>query len=205
MNPIAELTRVKASCPSVREPASNYAQANAAFFIALMGMTHPPLARHSRHVAELVRAFARHLRMTETLQEELYTVALFHDIGLLRKYAVDSSDLVMKEPTFILDESDQGHAAEGARLVGLLPEFSRGANWIRHHHERYDGGGYPGGLRANSIPLGSRIITIADIFDRICFERGESEAGAIKLMFTESGGAFDPQLVESFAIFTSCE
>ncbi len=188
----------------VREPMSTYVQANAAFFVALMGIAHPPLARHSRQVGELVRSFARFLRMTEILQEELFTVALFHDLGLLKVDGPARSLVTLPERHYCLDESDQGHAEAGASLIGLLPGISRNSRWIKHHHERYDGGGYPDGLHANSIPLGARIIAIADVYDQRCFEQGESTEKAIAYLFTESGRAFDPQLVESFAIFSAC-
>ncbi|MEI6386608.1 MAG: HD domain-containing phosphohydrolase [Spirochaetota bacterium] len=188
----------------VREPMSTYVQANAAFFVALIGIAHPPLARHSRQVGELVRSFARFLRMTENLQEELFTVALFHDLGLLKMDAAVHSTVAMTERHYCLDESDHGHAEAGASLIGLLPGISRNSRWIRHHHERYDGSGYPDGLHANSIPLGARIIAIADVYDQRCFERGESTEEAIGFLFTESGRSLDPQLVESFAIFSAC-
>ena len=183
------------------EPLSNLAQANTAFFIALVDLACPALARHSRQVAALVRAFAIYLHMTETMREDLYRASLFHDIGLLNSKTDTGSTAIAAGCGLQSDENDRDHVVEGARLVKLLPDFSRGTTWIRHHHERYDGRGFPFGMPANSIPLGSRIIRIADVFDQRYFELGENREEAAGHLLSEAGGAFDPQLVEKFAAF----
>ena len=183
----------------------SHMQADAAFFVALLGRVEPSLALHSLRVAELVRGFVRHILMTEALQDEFHAIALFHDIGRLGSQGQALLGSPGTGEAVDGGEEDRAHPAEGARLIRLLPDLSRGAVWIQHHHERFDGKGFPAGLRENSIPLGSRILSIPEAYDGALFAVGGSPEAALELVRAGAGRLFDPQLADEFVKFMGPE
>ncbi len=172
-------------------------QANSAFAISLLGLVSPSIARHCRHVAELARHFSSQLMIAEPLRLEIFRTALLHDIGLLATLPME--DIQRATSCLYLDGSDDDHAEFGAQLVSLFPDCTRASEWIRHHHERYDGTGYPDSLRGTRIPLGSRIISVADSWDCFLFAEGLAPAEALTKLEELAGSVLDPQLVEAFA------
>jgi diguanylate cyclase (GGDEF)-like protein/putative nucleotidyltransferase with HDIG domain len=130
---------------------------------------------------------------------ELRTAALLHDVGKAR-----IPDSVLSKPAKLTREEMEivkGHSLEGARLVGRVAEFRKLVPAVKHHHERYDGTGYPSGLSGNDIPLHSRIISIADAYDTMVHHRVYSEIMSSKEALDEitkcSGAQFDPGLVSA--------
>jgi len=95
----------------------------------------------------------------------------------------------------------QEHAIAGARIVAALGDDELTAI-VRHHHERFDGGGYPAGLRGGEIPIGARIVAVADTFDALTsprpYREAFSPATAIELLEDESGCTLDPEVVAAF-------
>ena len=126
-------------------------------------------AGHSRRVQEIALAIGRELNLSSIELELLGHAALFHDIG---KLAVP--DAILLKPASLTDEEwalMTKHAAEGASIINRLGFLNDAVPAIRHHHERWDGTGYPDGLVGEEIPLGARIIHVADAFDSMLSTR----------------------------------
>jgi putative nucleotidyltransferase with HDIG domain len=156
-------------------------------------------AGHSRRVQQLALAIGRELGLTHAGLEVLGHAALFHDIG---KLAIP--DTVLLKPSRLSD-SEWGlmrrHASEGARIIDRLGFLKDAVPAIRHHHERYDGRGYPDGLAGEDIPLGARIIHVADALDSMLTSRIYREARPAHEVLEElaggSGTQFCPRCVEA--------
>ncbi|HKP17690.1 MAG TPA: diguanylate cyclase [Gaiellaceae bacterium] len=126
-------------------------------------------AGHSRRVQDLALAIGRELALSEPELDLLGHAALFHDIG---KLAIP--DAILMKPARLDTEEwrlMRGHADEGARIIDRLGFLADAVPAIRHHHERFDGCGYPDRLRGEEIPLGARIIHVADALDSMLTSR----------------------------------
>ena len=126
-------------------------------------------AGHSRRVQQLALAIGRELGLSQAELDLLGHAALFHDIG---KLAVP--DAILLKPAVLTDDEwalMQRHADEGARIIDRLGFLNDAVPAIRHHHERFDGAGYPDGLKGEEIPLGARIIHVADALDSMLTTR----------------------------------
>jgi diguanylate cyclase (GGDEF)-like protein/putative nucleotidyltransferase with HDIG domain len=126
-------------------------------------------AGHSRRVQSLALAVGREFGLSAPELDVLGSAALFHDIG---KLAVPDS-ILLKPATLTAEEweSMQTHADEGARIIARLGFLRAAVPAIRHHHENWDGSGYPSGLVAEEIPLGARIIHVVDAVDTMLSSR----------------------------------
>jgi HD-GYP domain-containing protein (c-di-GMP phosphodiesterase class II) len=130
---------------------------------------------------------------------DLGYAARLHDIG-----KVGVPDLVLHKPGPLNDaerELIKGHSVWGADLVGRIPGLEDVARIVRHHHERYDGDGYPDGLAGRDIPLSSRILTVADAYVAMTEDRPYRQARPrfeVDHEFRDCAGAqFDPYVVEA--------
>ena len=126
-------------------------------------------AGHSRRVQQLALAIGRELGLSQAELDLLGHAALFHDIG---KLAVP--DAILLKPSSLTDDEwslMQRHSDEGARIIDRLGFLHDAVPAIRHHHERFDGTGYPEGLAGEDIPLGARIIHVADALDSMLTTR----------------------------------
>jgi diguanylate cyclase (GGDEF)-like protein/putative nucleotidyltransferase with HDIG domain len=126
-------------------------------------------AGHSRRVQQLALAIGRELGLSQVELDLLGHAALFHDIG---KLAVP--DAILLKPAVLTEEEwalMQRHSDEGARIIDRLGFLNDAVPAIRHHHERFDGTGYPDGLKGEEIPLGARIIHVADALDSMLTTR----------------------------------
>jgi diguanylate cyclase (GGDEF)-like protein/putative nucleotidyltransferase with HDIG domain len=126
-------------------------------------------AGHSRRVQQLALAIGRELGLSQAELDLLGHAALFHDIG---KLAIPDA-ILLKPASLTAEEWDlmQRHADEGARIIDRLGFLNDAVPAIRHHHERYDGTGYPDRLEGEDIPLGARIIHVADALDSMLTTR----------------------------------
>jgi diguanylate cyclase (GGDEF)-like protein/putative nucleotidyltransferase with HDIG domain len=155
---------------------------------------------HIRRVQVYAIGLARALGMSEHDVRGVKTAALLHDIG---KLAVPEH--ILAKPGPLTPEEFQKvriHPQVGAGIISGVPFPYPVAPLILSHHERWDGRGYPAGLRENDIPLGARVLAIVDYFDALTSERPYHQAmsveGAIALLQQESGKALDPHIVETF-------
>jgi putative nucleotidyltransferase with HDIG domain len=160
----------------------------------------PYTSGHSLRVSEYARSMARDLGLSSKQVDQIESAALLHDVG---KIYEEFAPLLRKEGKLTPDERMlmQRHPARSAELAATIGEF-RGsvALAIRHHHENYDGSGYPDGIARESIPLASRIIMIADTMDAMTTDRPYRKALTFERVLEElrkfSGKQFDPKLVD---------
>jgi putative two-component system response regulator len=138
--------------------------------------------------------------ITGQFVEEIHTFAALHDIG---KVGID--DAILKKPGKLTPEEFEKikqHSVLGGKILQDVPTMEMAANIAMYHHEKYNGFGYPQGLKATAIPLESRIVALADVYDALRSRRpykdGWTHEAAFKLITTESGQHFDPILTNLF-------
>src|SRR5438477_7420284 len=155
---------------------------------------------HIRRVQVYAAGLARALGMPENEIQGVKTAALLHDIG---KLAVPEH--ILSKPGPLTQEEFQKiriHPQVGAEIISGVPFPYPVAPLIMSHHERWDGKGYPGGLKAEEIPLGARILSVVDYFDALMSERPYHKPmtfdAAMGLLHQESGKALDPRVVQTF-------
>jgi len=154
---------------------------------------------HSRRVARHAQTIARALHLPPEQVERIRRAALVHDIG-----KIYTPREILDKPARLTDEEFaivKRHPADGADLLAHLGEPEVVAI-VRHHHERLDGGGYPDGLRGTEIPLGARIIAVADTFDALTstrsYRRSTSHKQALAILAAEAGTQLDAGAVAAF-------
>ncbi len=155
---------------------------------------------HAERLEKLVVAVAQHLGFPEQKLHDLRLLAGFHDIG-----KVGISDSILFKPGPLSREETakmRQHCEIGYRIAMSAPDLVPIADWIHHHHEWWNGQGYPVGLKGEVIPLECRILAIADAYDAIVSERPYKKARthgyAVEELRRSAGTQFDPKLVEQF-------
>ena len=157
---------------------------------------------HSVRVAKIACIIAKSLNCNNNLINRIFVAALMHDIGkiFIPKYILNKPGLLTnKERTII-----QTHTILGNILLSHFAEFSNIKHIVLHHHEQYDGQGYPCGLKKEEIPLESRIIMVADTFDAVTSHRAYHSAISVEKAISEINRQiyvmFDPNVVEHLNI-----
>jgi putative nucleotidyltransferase with HDIG domain len=154
---------------------------------------------HSRRVARHAATMARRMGLPQDEVAKIRSAAAIHDVG-----KVKTPGEVLAKPGGLTDGEFaviKRHPVDGAEMVAELedPELTE---MVLHHHERLDGGGYPAGLSGDRIPLGSRIIAVADTFDAITSARpyrpAKAHKKALDVLRAETGSQLDPDAVEAF-------
>jgi len=160
----------------------------------------PYMRGHSDRVRKWSRKIAEKLEFSEKNLESLEFGALLHDIGM-----IPIKDEILQKPDRLSPEEYQyiqEHALIGTKIVEGVSFFKDKISMIRHHHERFDGSGYPDGLVGESIPLEARIISIADAFDAMTssrpYRRAMSREDALAELEKAKGKQFDPKILEIF-------
>jgi hypothetical protein len=160
----------------------------------------PYTSGHSLRVSEMSRAIAVELGLPAREIEQVETAALLHDVGKIHE---EFAPLLRKEARLTPEETAlmQTHSIKSADLVGIISKF-RGfiQDSVRHHHERWDGQGYPDGLSGKAIPLAARIILISDTIDAMTTDRPYRKRLSLDVVIAElqkcKGTQFDASLVE---------
>lgn len=154
---------------------------------------------HSVTVSNLAHDLAQALNMTNKEIAVITKAALIHDIG---KATIPEDVLNQEELTDSNYEIIRKHAAIGAEIAENIQGLQETALLVRHHHERYDGRGYPDGLMGEAIPFGSRVIAVIDAFDAMTTGRSvlgrRDVESAIAILQLEKGRQFDPKIVNDF-------
>jgi len=155
---------------------------------------------HLDKVALYVEKMADKLKLDEDSRKTLIGGALLHDLG-----KVGISDNILKKTDKLTPEEYEimkHHSVIGENILRPLKSMQKLSDLVRHHHEHYDGTGYPDGLKGEKIPLLARILTIADIYDAITrdrpYRKASSQKEAVEMIKSYSGNKLDPRLVEIF-------
>lgn len=160
-------------------------------------------ARHAEHVAELMAGLAAYLDFAPEQLHLAYMVGLMHDVG-----KIHTPEYILNKPGRLTDEElavMKQHAQDGAELLGKIEGMEPVVEIIRHHHERWDGNGYPKGLKQEDIPPYSRMLSLCDAFDAMTSLRCYRSPICLKACLAEitscSGVQFDPELCRHFTEF----
>jgi diguanylate cyclase (GGDEF)-like protein len=157
-------------------------------------------ASHARWIADLAVEVGRELELPEGVLRDVRYGAIFHDIG---KIAVP--DAILNKPGPLTEEEFEiikRHSVVGEQILAPVPFLSEVRRIVRHDHERWDGTGYPDGLRGPRIPIGARIVFVVDAYHAMVSDRpyrkAMPEAEARERLKAEAGTQFDPNVVEAF-------
>jgi putative nucleotidyltransferase with HDIG domain len=160
---------------------------------------------HADRVATLAVEIARAMGWSEEDVELIKYIGLLHDIG-----KIGIEDRILNKPgKYTEDEYAQmkRHSRIGAEIIEDIKLLGKGAKWVEHHHEWYNGRGYPDGLEGEEIPEGARILAVADAFDAMTSDRPYKRARTIEEARREvrefQETQFDPEIVEAFLQVTA--
>ncbi len=160
----------------------------------------PTAYTHSRYFTRLVCSIGEEMRLDEKAIQSLKFASLLHDAGkadIPLEILTKSSKLTSQEFNIV-----QKHPLKGAQILRHLEAIRPAIPIILHHHEKYNGTGYPSRLKKGKIPLGARIMAVADAFDAMVYGRPYRErvsiTDATKEIVRKSGTQFDPLVVEAF-------
>jgi HD-GYP domain-containing protein (c-di-GMP phosphodiesterase class II) len=155
---------------------------------------------HSERVMNIASRIATEMGLSESFVEQIRIAGLLHDIG-----KIGILEALLEKPEKFTDEDFPPmrlHPEKGVAILSPIRQLQEVLPAIFHHHERYDGGGYPDGLKGEDIPLQARIIAVADAFDAMVadrpYKKGFSAEKALQLIRTGAGSQFDPAVVECF-------
>jgi HD-GYP domain-containing protein (c-di-GMP phosphodiesterase class II) len=163
----------------------------------------PWQAGHGRRTAAISLLIGRAVGLTPDELHRLKLAALLHDIGILMlpAHLIKGKDPLKPESYVAI----QNHSRLGATLLEPFSFLKEASILIAHHHERWDGSGYPYGIRGRFIPLGSRILSIADAFDAIRIPEVSNRVVrnkiALRIIRVAAGTQFDPELVDALWLF----
>jgi putative nucleotidyltransferase with HDIG domain len=156
---------------------------------------------HSRRVARVSVAICAELGMAKERVRNVELASFLHDVG-----KIGTPESILQKPGSLLPEEYEKikeHPAKGAEILSTIAEFREIVTWIRHHHEWYDGKGYPDRIAAEEIPIEARVITIADAFDAMTSDRpyrkGMPSDTVLKIMEQFARVQFDPSILTAFA------
>lgn len=169
-------------------------------FSSLIEMKDGYTEAHGARVKNWAAAIGRGMGLSRRGINDVVVAAMLHDIG-----KIGVPDAILNKPVK-LEKGEikviQGHPVRGADVLAWFSRFSGVAVAIRHHHEAYDGTGYPDGLRGEKIPLGARIVAVIDAYDAMTSTRsyrtGMSAAQGMAILRENRGKQFDPEVVDLF-------
>jgi len=160
----------------------------------------PYTFQHSQRVAQYAEKIAAQLKLPPEEIDLIRMSARVHDLG---KMGITNE--MLYKPGSLTPEEEQAfrqHVAISADIVQRFPQYKKGSQLILYHHERYDGQGYPQGLNGEQIPMGARIIAVADAYDAMTtdrpYRRARRREEAIEELRRCAGTQFDPKVVEAF-------
>ena len=166
-------------------------------FTKAIAVKDPQLARHADNVKTYTLAIAKKMNVSQALESQLAKSALLHDLGKIiipNRIIRKTTPLTEREIRLI-----QQHPVVSTEILAPIGVLSSELQIIRHHHEHYDGSGYPNGLKQKNIPIGSRILAVADTFDAMTVKhRNDSIEDVVGEIISLSGIQFDPEVIDAF-------
>jgi putative nucleotidyltransferase with HDIG domain len=186
--------------PELYEEIGTEGQAILAQLLRLLELKSAKLFLHSQQVANYAVSIAAKMRLPRTELERIRIAAILHDIGHLTV----PNTVLAKIPYLSKRELSvyKRHCDAGSCMLENISACQEIVPYIRFHHERFDGKGYPKRLKGVNIPLGARIIAVANDYDRYinpCAENwAKTKLDAIRELNNQSGTAFDPEVVKAF-------
>jgi len=200
---VADLLRVK----QLEEQASALRNSVICAFNQLLDLKDLNTGVHSTRLAEWAVRVGQELGLEESALQNLEVAALLHDIG-----KVGIPDSILRKPGRLDPEEYalmKKHPEYGWAVLRMLPGFERAALDILHHHESFDGSGYPAGLKNAEIPVASRIVSVIDAFDAMVssrpYRKGLPYKEAVRRLNEANGSQFDPAVVQLFLSFAEAE
>ena len=167
----------------------------------------PYMAGHSSRVAAYCEKIGNSLALPARDRLTLSVAAAFHDVGYL-----STPEYILRKPSVLAEdemEEVRVHPVRGAEVFGVQPSLAEIARAVRHHHERFDGSGYPDGLRGDEIPLFSRIILVAETYEAMthnrAYRRALSAEEATRRLQESAGSQLDPEIVKHFLAILGVE
>ncbi len=155
---------------------------------------------HSTRLAEWAVRIGRDLGLDDECLRDLEAAAILHDIG-----KIGVPDAILRKPSKLTEEEYaviKKHPEYGWAVLRAVPGFERVSLFVLHHHEAFDGKGYPAGLRGDEIPIGSRIVSVMDSFDAMVssrpYRKGLPLEEAIRRLEADTGKQFDPVVTPKF-------
>ena len=183
-----------------REQFTESAWLTTRMLLDVMYLKDPSTGGHSSRVGEYTSRLAALLDMKALETDRTVMAALLHDIG---KVGV-RDEILFKESGLNADEWEEirRHCEYGWSILRDIPRMEEVALMLLHHHERFDGRGYPVGLKGDEIPYGARIISVTDAFDAMTSDRPYRASigvgAAVHELTTNAGTQFDPEIVQAF-------
>jgi len=170
-------------------------------FSGLTEMRGKNLSGHARRVADHARSLARVLELSDAEQQNVLFAALLHDIG-----KIGLSDTILERPLFALDPDQRAelmrHSERGQHALMQIEQLKDAALLIRHHHELFDGSGYPDHLAGIAIPLGARIIAAANEYDNLISgtmtQQPMKPKEAFSYLVEQRGKRYDPAVIDHY-------
>lgn len=169
-------------------------------FVETIEARDPYTKQHSIRVSQYAAAIGRRMGCSPQEIDELNTAGNLHDIG-----KIGIPDHILLKPGRLTAEefrTIQKHPVIGANIIAHLGMWTHEHSIIRHHHEKFDGSGYPDGLMGEQIPFLSRILSVADVYDALTTDRSYrqkmEESVAVNIITENSGTQFDPRVVDAF-------
>jgi HD-GYP domain-containing protein (c-di-GMP phosphodiesterase class II) len=177
---------------------------------ALANATHagdPYMAGHSSRVAAYCEKIADSLGFSPRDRLMLFVASACHDVGYL-----STPEYILRKPSVLAEDEMEEvriHPVRGAEVFAAEPALGEIARAVRHHHERFDGSGYPEGLRGDEIPLYSRIILVAETYEAMThhrpYRRALSPEEATRRLQESAGSQLDPEIVKHFLAILGTE
>jgi HD-GYP domain-containing protein (c-di-GMP phosphodiesterase class II) len=200
LNPTADMETVRYQMMEMEDRYRKQVLAMACTLVSVVDLRDSYTGGHSGRVAGFARAIGLHLGLPDSELDNVVMAALMHDIG---KVGVPDRVLLKAGP---LNEEEMAqirkHPELGWMALKNIDEFKSVSMIVLHHHERMDGRGYPGHLRGEAIPLGSRIVAVADSYDALTTDRpyrtARSRQQAIDEMLSCVESQFDPRVLAAF-------
>ncbi|WIM05747.1 MAG: response regulator [Candidatus Nitricoxidivorans perseverans] len=197
----AELRQTLASLDQAHKELKKGFMATVRIFSGLIELRGGKLAGHSRRVAEHARDLARALGLDEAEQQDVFLAALLHDIG-----KISLPDALLERPFTALSPQEKvdfmRHPVRGQQVLMGVEQLMGAGRLIRHHHESMDGSGYPDRLAGLAIPMGARILAVANDYDALqmgtLILQALGPSQALEFIVRNRGHRYDPRVVDAF-------